>query len=413
MAVFEYKGLDATRKAVSGIVDADNPKAARAQLRHNGVFVSQMHEQVKGRLTRGSGLNIEIDFAQYLEFVSPRDVAILTTQLSTLVGASIPMVEALTALVDQAEKQKLKVVLSQVKEGVNEGATLADAMSHHPKVFNDLYVQMVRAGESSGSLDEVLNRLAAYTDSQVKLQGQVLAALTYPVLMSMVGAGIMIGLFVGVVPRVRSLFDGLGGEEALPLLTRLVFGFGDVLLGYFWVPFLVIPMLVLVFRRWHKSVEGRYKFDLFRLKVPIIGSVHRLVAVSRFCRTLATLLVSGVPIIQALNIGQRVIGNVVMAEAVSEAAVNIQEGQSIAAPLKKSGHFPPVVTHMIAIGERTGELERMLTVVSDAYDSQVEARLNAMTSLLGPLVILAMGGTVFVIAIALLMPMMNLSQMIT
>jgi general secretion pathway protein F len=231
--------------------------------------------------------------------------------------------------------------------------------------------------------------------------------------MSMVGAGIMIGLFVGVVPRVRSLFDGLGGEEALPLLTRLVFGFGDVLLGYFWLPFLIIPMLVLAFRRWHKSEEGRYKFDLFRLKVPIIGSVHRLVAVSRFCRTLSTLLVSGVPIIQALNIGQRVIGNVVMAEAVAEAAVNIQEGQSIAAPLKKSGHFPPVVTHMIAIGERTGELERMLTVVSDAYDSQVEARLNAMTSLLGPLVILAMGGTVFVIAIALLMPMMNLSQMIT
>lgn len=410
MAVYEYKGLDNGGKATAGIIDADSAKLARSKLRRQGVFPTEVHQQVKGKATRGSGLNIEIDFAKYFQFVSPRDVATLTTQLSTLIGAAIPMVESLTAMVDQVEKQQLKVVLSQVKERVNEGSTLADALSEHPRVFDDLYVQMVRAGERSGALDEVLQRLATYTDAQVKLQGKVLAALTYPILMSFVGLGILLGLFVGVVPRMRDLFEGFD-DLALPILTRLVFAFGDLMVGWFWAPFLVLPLAFWLFRRWVRRPSGREKFDRFKLRVPILGRVHRLVAVSRFCRTLATLLVSGVPIVNALEIGRDILGNKVLASAVDGAARNIQEGQSVAAPLRQSGEFPPVVTHMIAIGERTGELERMLGVVADAYDSQVEAQLQAMTSLLGPLVILAMGLTVFVVALGLLQPMMQMSQM--
>lgn len=412
MAVFEYRGMDAVGKPVSGIIDADNAKVARQRLRRQGTFPTEMHEQKAGKNTRGRGLNVQIDFSKYFQFVSARDIAVLTTQLSTLVGAAIPMVEALTALVDQAEKPGLKVILSQIKEKVNTGMTLADALAEHPRVFDNLFVQMVRAGEKSGALDDVLERLAAYTDSQVKLQGQVLSALMYPVLMSCVGLGILVGLFTGVVPRVRTLFDGFGGDVALPFLTQVVFGFGDLLIGYFWVPIVLLPVGAWLFRRWVSTPKGRLKFDTLRLKVPVLGRVHRLVSVSRFCRTLSTLLVSGVPILSALEIGRAVIGNAVLADAVDGASRNIQEGQSIAVPLKASGQFPPVVTHMISIGERTGELERMLTLVADAYDNEVETALNALTSLLGPLVILAMGGMVFLVAIGMLLPMMGLSKLV-
>lgn len=421
MPVFEYTGFDAGGKAAKGLIDADSAKVARGRLRKQGVFPTDVKEQAQGA-TRGKGLNVEIDVARYFQWVSPRDISQLTQQMATLIGASIPVVEALTALVDQAEKPKLRVVLSQVKEKVNEGSALADALADHPDVFETLYVQMVRAGERSGALDEVLERLSAYLDKQVKLQGKVMSALIYPILMSFVGVSLLSGLFIGVIPRIRSLFSSMGGEEALPLVTKVVFFIGDIFTGnppsvlklFLRVGTLIVILVVgtVWFRRWVGTVQGRLKFDRFKLKLPIFGKVNRLVAVSRFSRTLGTLLVSGVPILQALEIARNVVGNAVLAEAIDKAASNIKEGQSIAVPLKASGEFPPVVTHMIAIGERTGELERMLNTVSDAYDNEVENTLEAMTSLLGPLVILAMGLAVFVVALALLLPMMNITKMI-
>lgn len=411
MPVFEYKGLDGAGKSIAGIIDADTAKVARSRLRKQGVFPTEVSEQVDSA-AKGSGLNIEIDVSKYFQFVSARDVSILTTQMATLIGAHIPMAEALAALVEQSEKPRLKVVMSKVKERVNEGGTLADALAEHPKIFDELYVQMVRAGEKSGALAEVLKRLSKFAESQVKLQGQVISALAYPVLMSMVGLGILMGLFMGVLPRIRGLFDSLGGEEALPLITRLVFFFGDTLVGWWWA----FPPLGIgafwMFRRWIKTERGRERFDKIKLSFPIFGRINRLVSVSRFCRTLATLMVSGVPIISALQIVEAVVGNVILARAIHEATVNIQEGQSIALPLKQSGEFPPLVTHMIGIGERTGELERMLTSVADAYEEQVEATVAALTSLLAPLMILLMGGVIFLVALGLLMPMMSLSQMI-
>ncbi len=411
MAVFEYKGLDGSGAAVNGIVDADSPKIARTRLRKQGVFPTEIREQSDGG-TRGSGLNVEIDVAKYFQRISVRDVSTVTNQLSVLVGAHIPMGEALHALVEQAEKDKIKVVLSKVKERVNEGAPLADALADHPQLFDDLYIQMVRAGEKSGALDEVLRRLAKFSEGQVKLQGQIIAAMAYPVLMMIIGVGILMGLFIGVIPKIRGLFDSLGGEEALPFITRAVFFFGDALVGWWWTAPIVVASVVFAFRRWTGSEKGREQWDKLRLTVPVFGRLSRLIAVSRFCRTLSTLLVSGVPIISALNIVERVAGNVIIARAISTAAVNITEGQSIAAPLKASGEFPPLVTHMIAIGERTGELEKMLTTVADSYEEQVESAISAMTSLLAPVMILVMGGGVFLVALGLLMPMMNLSSMI-
>lgn len=411
MPVYEYKGLDSGGKAIAGIIDADTAKIARSRLRKQGVFPTEIVEQVE-TAAKGSGLNIEIDVSKYFQFVSPRDVSILTTQMSTLIGAHVPMAEALAALVEQSEKPRLKVVVSKVKERVNEGATLADALEDHPKIFDELYVHMVRAGERSGALAEVLKRLAKFTEGQVKLQGQILGAMAYPVLMMCVGLLILLGLFIGVLPRIRSLFDSLGGEEALPLVTRVVFFVGDTLVGWWWAFPLVAAGAFWAFRRWVRTEKGRERFDRIKLRLPVFGKINRLVAVSRFCRTLATLLVSGVPIVSALQIVEAVVGNVVLSRAIHEATVNIQEGQSIAVPLRQSGEFPPLVTHMIAIGERTGELERMLTSVADAYEDEVEATVSTLTSLLAPMMILVMGGAVFVVAIGLLMPMQNLSQMI-
>jgi len=410
--VFEYQGLDALGKAVSGIVNADSSKIARTRLRKQGLFPSEIHEQADGARRGESILDMQIDVEKYFQFVTSRDVSVMTQQLSTLVAAHVPMAEALAALVEQTEKAKLKVVLSKVKERVNEGTPLGDAMADHPKIFNDLYVHMVRAGEKSGALDKVLSRLATYASSQVKLQGQVLSAVAYPILLGLMGSGIMIGLFMGVIPRIRSLFASApGGEEGLPLITKVVFFFGDLMVGWWWAVPLVAIVGVWGFRRWVATEVGRRRWDRFRLRVPVFGKLNRLVSVSRFCRTLSTLLVSGVPILGALKIVQDVVGNVVLAEAVGESATNIREGQGIAGPLKASGEFPPMVTHMISIGERTGELERMLTVVADAYEEQVEATVAAVTALLGPLMILAIGGAVFLVALGLLLPMMNLSSM--
>ena len=280
-------------------------------------------------------------------------------------------------------------------------------------MFDDLYVQMVRAGEKSGALDQVLQRLATYTEGQVKLQGQVLSAVAYPVLLGFVGVAILMGLFLFVVPRIRNLFDSMpGGAEALPFLTKIVFFFGDFLVGWWWSVPLLLGLVVVGFQRWTRTESGRRTWDRYRLKVPVFGRLARLVAVSRFCRTLSTLLLSGVPIIAALRIVEEVVGNVILADAVAKAAHSITEGQSVSGPLKASGEFPPMVTHMVSIGERTGELERMLRLVADAYEDQVEATIGAMTALLAPVMILVMGGGVFVVALGLLMPMMNISQLV-
>lgn len=414
MAIFEYKGLDAGGKAINGIVDADTAKLARTRLRKQGLFPTEVQEQHEGGTRRGQSiLDTQIDVKKYFQWISRRDISVMTTQLSTLVGAHVPMGEALSALVDQTEKEKLKVVLARVKEKVNEGSGLGDSMSEHPKVFDDLYVQMVRAGERSGALDEVLKRLAMYSDSQVKLQGQIISAVAYPILLGIVGTLILLGLFLGVVPRLRDLFDSMpGGSAGLPLITKVVFFVGDFLVVGWWTIPLAPFVILAAWRWWVRRPTGRLSWDRLRLKLPVFGTLTRLVAVSRFCRTLSTLLLSGVPILAALQIVESVIGNVVLADTVAKAANNIREGQSIAVPLKQSGEFPPLVTHMISIGEKTGELERMLTVVADAYEDQVEATITAMTSLLGPAMIMLIGGIVFLVALGLLTPMMNISSMV-
>jgi general secretion pathway protein F len=418
VAVFEYRGLDKGGRAVSGIIDADNPKVARTRLRKQGVYPTDMNLQKKGgrnNAVRGQGLNVEIDVTKYTQFVTLRDISILTRQMATLLGASVPMAETLNALVEQSEKQKLKVVLSEIKERVNEGGTLGDALAKHPRLFNELFVQMVRAGEHSGALSQVLVRLATFNEAQVKLRGKILGAMLYPILMAIIGGGILTGLFIFVVPQMRELISGFGNgkEVALPIVTQIVFFIGDSLTSGLACVFGVFLIAGLFAFRWWARGRGKRSWHSFVLRVPLVGRLNRMIAVSRFCRTLSTLLVSGVPIIAALGIVKDVVGNVVIQAAVEDASKNIQEGQSIAAPLKRSGQFPPMVIHMIAIGERTGELENMLLNVADAYESEVDATVEGLTSLLGPLMIVAMGGVVFFIALGLLLPLVNMTQQFT
>ena len=407
MAVFEYKGFDSAGKEVTGIVDADSPKGARSKLRRQGVFTTDVWAQKAGKATRGKGLNVEIDFSKYFQRIKPADIATMTSQLATLVSAGIPMVEALSALIDQVENAALKLVLVEIREDVNQGEGLAKSMKKHPKVFDHLYVNMVAAGEQSGALDIVLQRLTDYTENSVKLRGKVTSALMYPVLMGGVSVLIVAGLFIGVIPRIRRIFESFG--EGLPPLTRLVLGISDFIQGYWWLIIVVGIGTALGLRRWVRTEKGRRTWHRWKITMPLFGRVNRLVAVSRFCRTLSTLLDSGVPILTAVSIVKNVVENDILAEAIANAGKNIREGQSIAGPLKESGEFPPLVTHMIAIGEKTGDLEPMLGKVADSYDQQVENTLAGLTSLLEPILILTMGGGVAIVALSILQPMLNLS----
>jgi general secretion pathway protein F len=406
--VFEYTGLGEGGRSIRGVKDAESAKMLRTALRKEGVFLTEVLAQRDGG---GGTTQRKIDVGQVIRGrISAEDVAIATRQLSTLVGANIPLVEALGALVDQVDHERLKKIVSQVKERVNEGTTLADALAAHPKVFNDLFVNMIRAGESSGALDVVLARLADFTENQAKIRRKVVGTMIYPAIMVVVGFGILIVLFTVVVPKVTKIFAE--NKMTLPLVTRILIGISDFARDYWYMLAATIALTIFAFTRWKASPKGRATWDRFVLKLPVFGPLVRMLAVTRFSRTLATLLKSGVPLLGSLDIVRAIVGNTLLTEVVEKARDSIREGESIAAPLKRSGQFPPLVYHMIAIGERTGQLEDMLVKVADAYDSQVDVRITALTTLLEPVMILLMGGTVAFIVFSILMPILQMNTVV-
>ncbi len=421
MPVFEYKAVNSKGKQVRGVREADSIKVLTTMLRRESLYLTEAKEEsgsgsgkkTAQRLgsTSGSGAGTrEVNFKKMFTRVKLMDVAMITRQLATLLKAGIPLVDALDALANQMEKENLKKVLTQVKENVNEGTSLANAMSEHPKVFNRLYVNMVKAGESSGTLDVVLQRLAEFTSSQMKTRNKISSAMAYPAIMTLIGIGIVSFLFVYVIPKVTTILTDL--EVSLPLVTRILIVFSDILGSFWWLVIIALVGIVLASRKYLASPDGREWWDRFKLKMPVFGSLNQMMAVSRFTRTLATLLTSGVPLIVSLEIVKNVLNNVIMMEAVNNAIIAIREGESIAAPLQRSGQFPPMVTHMIAVGERSGQLEEMLENVSDAYDNQVDSKLNALTSLLEPIMILFMGGMVAFIMFAVLLPVLKINESI-
>jgi general secretion pathway protein F len=301
----------------------------------------------------------------------------------------------------------LKRVLGDVKQRVNEGSSLADALAAHPRVFGELYVNMIRAGEHSGALEIVLVRLADFTESQARLRSKILGTMAYPAAMVIIGSIVLGVLFTVVIPRVMKIFEDT--RAALPWTSRALMGFTTFVTQWWWAILAVAALSIWGFLRWKKTPAGKARWHRFVLTVPIFGRLARIIAIGRFARTLSTLLKSGVPLLVAMDIVKNVVGNVRLSEVIEQARDAIREGESIAAPLKRSGEFPPLVHHMVAVGERSGALEEMLGNVADAYEDQVDTTVTALTSLLEPIMIVGMGGVVAFIVFSVLMPILQIN----
>ena len=419
MSLYAWKGISASGKPAAGNREADGPKSLRQILRKESVFITELHEVVAGQQSKqavaasasgSKGLRREVDIKRWFERVRAQDVAIFTRQLATLIHAGIPLAEALGALAEQSDHRKLQMILAGIRQKVNEGSALADALAEYRAVFPELYINMVRSGESAGNLDAVLARMADFLDAQNELRSKVSSAMAYPILMAVVGTGVMTVLMVVVVPPIAGIFADAG--KALPWNTQFLIAVAAIAGGYWW---LVLPLLigtVLLLRRWARKPKGRALMDRVKLRVIIVGRLIRLLAVARFARTLATMLSSGVPVLTALDIVKRVLNNTVLEKVIEDARVAIREGESIAATLKKSGQFPSMMCHMVAVGERSGQLEAMLENVAGAYERDVEMEVTRMTSLLAPIMILMMAVGVGFIIFSILVPIMDMGQMV-
>jgi general secretion pathway protein F len=419
MALYAWKGLSAGGKNVSGTRDSDGPKSLRQTLRKEGIFITEVREVVGGKQSKqalgsggsgGKGLRREVDFKGMFERVKPQDVAVFTRQMATLLHAGIPLAEAMGALAEQSDNKKLQMILAGIRQKVNEGGSLAEAMTAHPKVFPDLYTNMVRSGETAGNLDAVLSRLADFMDAQIELRSKVSSAMAYPILMTIVGSLVLGFLMTVVVPPIAAIFADSG--KALPWNTQLLVLIADIVGGYWWI---VLPILVgvaLFFRRWTRRPKGRAFMDRVKLRLVLVGKLIRFIAVARFARTLATMLASGVPVLTALDIVKRVLNNTVLEKVVEDARIAIREGESIAATLKKSGQFPSMMCHMVAVGERSGQLEAMLENVATAYERDVSVEVGRLTSILAPLMIVVMAVGVGFIVFSILMPIIDMGGMV-
>jgi len=405
--LYQYQGIRrADGRSVKGTRDADNEKACRAALKREGILISEISEKGTAEDRRA------VDFKKLLfKRVNRADVELSTRQLATLTRSGISLVESLTAIIDQSDKPDLKTALIDVRDQVNQGMSLADAFSRHPKYFDTLYCNMVNAGEQSGTLEQVLGRLADFMAAQNRLRSKVLAAMTYPAVMAVMGIIIISIMMVVVVPKMTSIFQTFG-KEMLPLPTRMLIATSEFMQSFWWLVIALLVLGVIAFRKWKRTSKGEFKWHRFVLWAPMFGRLAMMIAISRFSKTLATLLSSGVPLLTAMDITKGVLGNVVLEQVVVDASSSIREGESIAEPLKASGRFPPLVTHMIAVGERSGQLEEMLENVALSYDSQVETRVAALTSLLEPLMIVVMGLGAGSIAVAILMPLMKMSEFV-
>lgn len=408
MPVFQYKGYDANGSPKAGMLDADSAREARIQLRAMHLHVTDL--DALETLTVTSARRY---LPAFLQKRHRQQVTLLTRQLSTMLRSGIPLASSLTALIDQAGAPDLEVVLRDVREKVTQGVTFADALANHPGYFDDLFVNMVKAGEAAGNLDVVLGRLADFTQKQERIRSKISAALAYPMVMVFFGFVVVIVLMTFVVPRIMKVLQSGSGksQQTLPLPTQILVTVSDFTGQYWWLIVGAIAAAWGLFRVAMRSEEFRYRYDAFRLKIPVLGDLFRKSSVSRFCVTLSTLLKSGIPALQALKIVRGIVGNLVIARVVDEVHEKIVAGADISGPIKRSGVFPPVVGYMIAVGEQAGTLEEMLERVAEAYDDEVEISAQKVTSMIEPVLIVAMSLVVGFIVVAILLPIMQIGQM--
>jgi general secretion pathway protein F len=407
MPVFEYVAIDRAGKSRKGIIDADSARAARNKLRSDGIYPTRLEETQADEISeRPSRLQFRIP----LQRVRRADVVSTTRQLATLLSAGLPLVSALSGVLEQVKRPALRKVLSQVRERVKEGMSLASALMEHPAVFPSVYTAMINAGETSGTLELVVERLAEFGEQQLALQRKIRSTLAYPLLMLIVGVGVVIFLMAYVIPRVTQIFVEM--KQELPLPTTILIGVSEFFQKYWPLAILAIVGCFFAARYYVKTDAGRRRYDKMLLNLPVVGSIVEKVAMARITRTLGTLLHNGVPLLSAMEIVRSLVSNVVLRQALEEARQEISEGASITAPLARGGVFPPSVIQMISVGEQSGNLEGMLFKVAETFDSEVETSVTTFTSLLGPFMILFLAFFVGFVVLAVLLPIFEMSHLI-
>jgi general secretion pathway protein F len=407
MPVYTYSALDARGKETKGVVNADSVRAARVKLRQSGLFTKELQETIDAET---SERNRRLTLLQTMRRVRPQDITVMTRQFATLLAANLTVVDALTALIEQTENRTLQRTLIQVRESVLEGSSLATALGQHRRVFAQLFVNMVRAGEASGALPLVMLRLADFSERQLDTRKKITAKMYYPLFMIAIGGIILFALLTYVVPTVTTLFSNM--RRTLPWPTIVLISVSNFLQAYWWLLLLGLLGIFLALRQYGRTARGERRFDTWKIRAPLIGKLALKVAMSRFTRTLGILLHSGIPLLDALDIARAVVNNSVLATAINTARDAIREGADIASPLKASGYFPPLVSHMISIGEKSGQLEDMLLRVAESYDKEVETSVEGLTSLVEPIIIVVMAMVVFGIMLAVLLPIFELNTMV-
>jgi len=407
MPVYEFKALDKSGKNKKGIIDADSTSAARKKLRASGnypIYIRESSAKTKKREGR------KLSNISFFERIGSKEIHIFTRQLATLLGAKIPLVPSLTSLITQTNNPAFKKIIAQIKESVNEGNTLTNAMSEHPKIFSNIYLNMIRAGEASGSLDIVLERLADFGEKQETLKGKLSAALIYPCVMALICVGVLFILITYIIPNITQVFVEM--ERVLPLPTRVLIGLSDFLKGYWYVAAILTVLAIVGVRIFIKSKYGSAVWDLFLLKIPVVGTVLQKIILARFSSTLGSLLESGVGLIVSMEIVKTIVSNQQVSQVVDDAIIQIREGKSMTVSLSNSPWFPPMFVQMVGVGEQAGTLEKMLKKVADAYEREVETAVLGMTALIEPIMIVGMGGVVGAIILSILLPIFEMNQMV-
>ena len=420
MANFQYSALDPKGEQTTGVLAAATEADAIQQLRAKGLYPTQIHEEGKAKgkakaapaKAKGKPKAKSTAKGQVGGRVKPKNLMIFTRQLATLIDSGLPLLRSLTVLEKQEPNPVLKATVSALAENVQGGSTFSESLAQHPKIFNKLYVNMVKAGELGGVLEIVLNRLAEYQEKAQKLKNKIVSAMVYPVIVMFIAVGILVFLMVFIVPKFKEMFASTDSE--LPLISKIVFGMSEFFLARpLFIPnvvfvFIVIGIAVVLFNLWGRTGGGRTIIDTLKLKMPVLGDIQRKSAVSRFSRTLGTLVTSGVPILQALNITRDTAGNVVISHAIEKVHEAVKEGETIVTPLQASGVFPNMVISMVDVGEETGQLPEMLLKVADVYDDEVDSAVTALTSILEPIMIVVLALVVGAVVFALFLPLIKM-----
>lgn len=407
MPVYEYTALDIKGKTVSGIINAESAGTARQKLRASRNFpvsIKEVHD------TAAIKTPSSVSITRYFARVKPNDISMMTRQLSTLVGAGFPLVSALDTLIPQTRSQVFKKILSKIKDSIVEGNSFARSLSLYPGTFSSLYINMVSAGESSGALEIVLERLADITEKQQALKHRIRSALAYPILMSCIGALVLFLLLTFIVPSITTIFEDM--NQTLPAPTLFLIGMSNFFKIYWWIIFIVIGLILITLRMMKNTVKGHYFFDKIKLLLPGFGILTKKLAVARFARTLGSLLENGISMLPALGIVKNIVENVLIADIIEEASQEVGKGQGLGSSLAESKIFPDLSIQMIQVGEQSGELEAMLDKIATVFENEVETSVMSMTSLLEPVMILIMGIIVGFIVLSICLPIFEMNQLV-